>query len=42
LSFAINGKEVWRTNKFRLRSNQFAFWVADHSEALLKSYTMRQ
>ena len=42
LSFAINGKEVWRTDKFRLRSNQFAFWVADHSEALLKSYTMRQ
>jgi hypothetical protein len=42
LSFAINGKEVWRTEEFRLRSNQFAFWVADHSEALLKSYTLRQ
>jgi len=42
LSFAINGREVWRTDELRLRSNQFAFWVADHSEALLKSYTMRQ
>lgn len=42
LSFAINGTEVWRTDEFRLRSNQFAFWVADHSEAVLKSYTLRQ
>ena len=42
LSFAVNGKEVWRTDEFRLRSNQFAFWVADRSEAVLKSYTLRQ
>ena len=42
LVFAINGKEVWRTTIYRLNSNQFAFWVADFSEALIKSYTVHQ
>ena len=42
LVFAINGKEVWRTTSYRLNSNQFAFWVADFSEALIKSYTVHQ
>jgi TIR domain len=42
LIFAINGKEVWRTTNYRLNSNQFAFWVADFSEALIKSYTLHQ
>ena len=42
LVFAINGREVWRTTNPRLNSNQFAFWVADFSEALIKSYTVRQ
>ena len=42
LNFAINGKEVWSTTSYRLNSNQFAFWVADFSEALIKSYTVRQ
>lgn len=42
LVFAINGKEVWRTTNYRLNSNQFAFWVADFSEALIKSYTVHQ
>lgn len=42
LLFSINGKEVWRTTTYRLDSNQFAFWVADFSEALIKSYTVRQ
>ena len=42
LVFAINGREVWRTTNHRLNSNQFAFWVADISEALIKSYTVRQ
>jgi hypothetical protein len=42
LVFAINGREVWRTTNHRLSSNQFAFWVADFSEASIKSYTVRQ
>jgi hypothetical protein len=42
LDFAINGKELWSTTSYRLNSNQFAFWVADFSEALIKSYTVRQ
>jgi hypothetical protein len=42
LAFAINGKEVWRTTNVRLNTNQFAFWVADFSEAFIKSYTLRQ
>jgi hypothetical protein len=42
LDFAINGKELWSTSSYRLNSNQFAFWVADFSEALIKSYTVRQ
>jgi len=42
LVFVINGREVWRTTNHRLNSNQFAFWVADISEALIKSYTVRQ
>jgi hypothetical protein len=41
LAFAINGKEVWRTTNYRLTSNQFAFWVADFSDALIKSYTVQ-
>jgi len=42
LVFAINGKEVWNTTSYRLNSNQFAFWVADFSEASIKSYTLHQ
>ena len=42
LVFAINGKEVWRTTNYRLISNQFAFWIADFSDALIKSYTVYQ
>jgi hypothetical protein len=42
LVFTINGQEVWRTSNYRLNSNQFAFWVADFSEALIQSYTVRQ
>jgi len=42
LMFSINGKEVWRTTSYGLNSNQFAFWVADVSEALIKSYTVHQ
>ena len=42
LVFAINGNEVWRTTSYKVNSNQFAFWVADFSEALIKSYTMQQ
>jgi hypothetical protein len=42
LVFAINGREVWRTTNHRLNSNQLAFWVADFSEAFIKSYTVRQ
>jgi hypothetical protein len=41
LVFAINGREVWRTTNYQLTSNQFAFWVADFSDALIKSYTVR-
>lgn len=41
LVFAINGREVWRTTGYKLTSNQFAFWVADYSEALIKSYTLQ-
>ena len=41
LIFAINGKEVWRTTDFRLTSTQLAFWVADFSEASLRSYTLQ-
>jgi hypothetical protein len=40
LIFAINGREVWRTTNYRLTSNQFAFWVADFSDALIRSYTV--
>ncbi len=42
LLFAINGREIWRTTSYKLTSNQFAFWVADFSEATLKSYSLRQ
>ena len=42
LVFAINEKEVWRTSNERLISNQFAFWVADFSDAIIKSYTVYQ
>jgi hypothetical protein len=42
LAFAVNGKEVWRTTDLRLSSRQFAFWVADFSEASIRSYTLRQ
>ncbi len=41
LVFAIDGKEVWRTTDFRLSSTQFAFWVADFSQASLRSYTLQ-
>lgn len=41
LVFAINGREVWRTTNYQLTSNQFAFWAADFSDALIKSYTLR-
>jgi hypothetical protein len=42
LAFVVNGKEVWRTTDLRLDSGQFAFWVADFSEASIRSYTLRQ
>jgi hypothetical protein len=42
LIFAINGNEVWRTTELRLSSRQFAFWAADFSEALIRSYALRQ
>jgi hypothetical protein len=42
LAFAINGKDVWRTTNYKLNTNQFAFWVADFSEALIKLYTVHQ
>jgi hypothetical protein len=42
LVFAINGQDVWTTNELRLNSRQFAFWVADSSEASMPSYTLRQ
>ena len=42
LAFAVNGKEVWRTTELRLNSRRFAFWVADFSEASIRSYTLRQ
>jgi TIR domain len=41
LVFAINGRDVWRTTNYQLTSNQFAFWVADFSDALIKSYTVQ-
>lgn len=41
LVFAINGREVWRTTNYQLTSNQFAFWVADYSDAVIKSYSVR-
>jgi hypothetical protein len=42
LVFAINGKEVWRTRDYRVTSNRFAFWVADFSDALIRSYSLQQ
>lgn len=42
LVFAINGHEVWTTTDLRLSSPRFAFWVADFSEASIRSYTLRQ
>lgn len=42
LVFAINGNDVWRTTDLRLNSRQFAFWVADLSEASIRSYMLRQ
>lgn len=40
LIFSVNGNEVWRTSSYRLTSDQFAFWVADFSEARIRSYTV--
>jgi hypothetical protein len=42
LVFAINGQHVWSTTQLRLTSRQFAFWVADSSEASMPSYTLHQ
>jgi len=42
LVFRINGREVWRTSTYKLESNRFAFWAADSSDAVMKSYTVRQ
>ena len=42
LIFLVNGQEVWRTTRYRLLSNRFAFWVADFSDAVMKSYTVQQ
>jgi len=42
LMFSIDGKEVWRTKNYRLDSNHFAFWVADVSEAQIRSFTVHQ
>jgi hypothetical protein len=41
LVFAVNGRPVWRTADFRLSSGRFAFWVADLSEATIRSYTVQ-
>jgi hypothetical protein len=42
LAFAINGQDVWQTSDLRLTSADFAFWVADFSDASIRSYTLRQ
>jgi hypothetical protein len=42
LAFAVNGKDVWQTSEVRLTSAEFAFWVADFSDASIRSYTLRQ
>lgn len=40
LAFSVNGSEVWKTDDLRLTSGRFAFWVADYSEASIRSYTV--
>jgi hypothetical protein len=42
LAFLVNGQEVWKTNLYKLVSNRFAFWVADYSDEVMRSYTVRQ
>jgi len=42
LLFRINRQEVWRTNSYKLRSNRFAFWAADFSDAVMRGYTVQQ
>jgi hypothetical protein len=42
LIFAVNRREVWRTTDYKLQSNRFAFWVADFSDAVMRSYTVQQ
>jgi len=42
LVFSVNGRELWRTSDYRLQSNRFAFWVADTSDAVMKSYSVQQ
>ncbi len=42
LDFAVNGKPVWRTTDLRLTSGRFALWVADFSEAEIRSYAGQQ
>ena len=42
LIFSVNGREVWRTADYRVQSNRFAFWVADTSDAVMKSYSVQQ
>jgi TIR domain len=42
LAFAINGQDVWQTTELRLTSADFAFWVADFSDASIRSFTLRQ
>lgn len=42
LTFSVNAQDVWNTTDYRLRSNRFAFWAADRSDAVIKSYAVQQ
>jgi hypothetical protein len=42
LIFSVNRREVWRTTEFRVLSKRFAFWVADSTDAVIRSYAVQQ
>jgi len=42
LIFSVNRREVWRTTEFRVLSKRFAFWVADSTDAVMRSYAVQQ
>jgi hypothetical protein len=42
LIFSVNAQDVWKTTDYRLRSNRFAFWAADLSDAVIRSYAVQQ